>query len=89
MTLHRRAFLLGAVTALAAPAIVRASSLMPLYVPPAPVLSLAPRLAVADPEFMALLSRELLDAMALRSNWRAGVGRPVYEFYREVSHASA
>lgn len=40
----RRAFLLGAVTALAAPAIVRASYLMPLYVPPQKIVSWGPML---------------------------------------------
>ena len=36
--LSRRTFLLGAATALAAPAVVRAESLMKLWVPPAPKL---------------------------------------------------
>lgn len=34
MTLHRRAFLTGIATALAAPAVVRAENLMKLWVPP-------------------------------------------------------
>ncbi len=38
MTTTRRAFLLGLGTALAAPAVVRADSLMKLWVPPAPKL---------------------------------------------------
>lgn len=38
MTTNRRAFLFGAGALLAAPAIVRASSLMKLWVPPAPKL---------------------------------------------------
>ncbi len=49
----RRAFLLGAATALAAPAIVPASSLMKLWVPPAPAL-------VTYPEVVELTLRELL-----------------------------
>ncbi len=42
--MKRRSFLLGLGTALAAPAIVRADSLMKLWVPPAPKLVRAPPL---------------------------------------------
>jgi hypothetical protein len=47
----RRSFLLGLGTALAAPAIVRAESLMKLWVPPAPKLIVATDQALADADY--------------------------------------
>lgn len=49
MTLSRRTFLLGAATALAAPAVVRAESLMKLWVPPTP--KLVTSLDVGGPDY--------------------------------------
>ncbi len=52
MTFSRRTFLLGAATALAAPAVVRAEGLMKLWVPPVP--------RIMTPEEMLNLSPALI-----------------------------
>ena len=60
---NRRAFLLGAATALAAPAIVPASSLMKLWVPPAPALVTYPEVDLTLRELLAVFHASKLEAV--------------------------
>jgi len=63
----RRAFLLGAATALAAPAIVPASSLMKLWVPPAPALVTYPEAELTLRELLAAFHASQLETIR---EWR-------------------
>lgn len=89
--MNRRSLLLGLGTALAAPAIVRAESLMKLWVPPAPKLLLYvdpnPVIGIFE-RFDALVNEAVIQITGIRNlsvasgNWtmrgRIRVNRPMY-----------
>lgn len=74
MTTSRRAFLLGAASLLAAPAVVKASSLMPLWVPPKPVFA----------PIVVNLEGYLYEGKTIVGKWAQKNGRVRWEYVNPV-----